>query len=315
MDSNLALVAERPARFGWTLADETTDADPPWLTVRLVPSFPECHPAINEAGIVFHLLDLFHSARRPGGYFLLNCTCGYPPDAGIEERVLVSHPDADTIIWELDVHGLGPTLEDYWTWHQGFLRLIFQRKEYEADLRAMLRDVRSAGSTALPVEALDPGGWDAYEQAMALRDEELCLREPLLPAGTMLEFGLFGPNLLVIDGKPDLGWPVRLLTRWSALTAFKRWIGYVSRGYAIRYKLGEEANVDLSWFTEPERRNDFFLLRESDRTACNVAGEAWVQTLRACFAEAETAPGVTIRYQVCRSPAVLSEVTVSKTLS
>jgi|APTNR8051073442_1049403.scaffolds.fasta_scaffold10561_7 hypothetical protein len=179
----------------------------------------------------------------------------------------------------------------------------------------MLRDVRSAGSTALPAEALDPGGCDAYERAMALRDKELCLREPLLPAGTVLEFGLSGPNLLVIDGKPDLGWPVRLFTRWSALAAFKRWISYMSRGYAIRYTLGQETNVDLSWFAEPERRNDFFLLRETERAACDAAGEALVQTLRACFAEGETAPGVTVRYQSCRSPAVLSEVVVSKTLS
>lgn len=57
------------------------------------------------AGIVFDLLDLFHSAQRPGSYFLLNCACGYPPDAGIEEMVLVSHPDANTVIWELDVRG------------------------------------------------------------------------------------------------------------------------------------------------------------------------------------------------------------------
>jgi len=309
MNNNTIPLAECPARLGWTLADETTYADPPWLTVRLVPSFPECHPAINETGIVFDLLDLFHSAQRPGSYFLLNCTCGYPPDAGIEEMVLVSHPDANTVIWELDVSGLGPVLEDYWAWHNGFLRLIFQRAEYETDLRAMLRDVRSAGSTALPVEEVDPGGCSAYERVMALHDEKLCLREPLLPAGTVLEFGLFGLNLLVIDGKPDLGWPVRLFTRWSALAAFKQWIGYVSRGYAIRYEFGEEAGVDLSWFTEPERRNDFFLLRESERTACDAAGEALIRTLRACFAEGETAPGVTVRYQACRSPAVLDVVT------
>lgn len=316
MNGNTVPLAECPARLGWTLADETTYADPPWLTVRLVPSFPECHPAIDEAGIVFDLLDLFHSARRPGGYFLLNCTCGYPPDAGIEEMVLVSHPDADTVIWELDVRGLGPALEDHWAWHNGFLRLVFQREEYEADLRAMLRDVRSAGSTVLPVEEIDPGGCGAYERAMALHDEELCLREPLLPAGTVLEFGLFGPNLLVIDGKPDLGWPVRLFTRWSALAAFKRWIGYVSRGWAVHYEFGEEARrLNLSWFAEPERRNDFFLLRESERTACDEAGAALVQTLCTCFAEGETAPGVTVRYQSCHSSAVLSEVVVSKTLS
>ena len=237
MNDNTVPLAECPARLGWTLADETTYADPPGLTVRLVPSFPECHPAINEAGIVFDLLDLFRSARRPGGCFLLNCTCGYPPDAGIEEMVLVSHPDADTVIWELEVGGLGPALAEGWSSQTGFLRLVFRREEYEADLRAMVRDVRSAGSTALPVEELDPGGCEAYERAMALHDEELCLREPLLPAGTVLEFGLFGPNLLVIDGKPDLGWPVRLFTRGSALAAFKRWIGYACRGFALRYAL------------------------------------------------------------------------------
>ncbi|MBK8752965.1 MAG: hypothetical protein IPL99_15625 [Candidatus Competibacteraceae bacterium] len=127
MDSNLALIAELPARLGWTLAYDTIYADPPWLEARFVPSFPECNREINETSIVFDLLELFRSAQRPGGYFLLNCTCGDSSHAGIKDLVFVSHPDVDTVIWELDVRGLGPALEDYWSSHTGFLRLIFKR--------------------------------------------------------------------------------------------------------------------------------------------------------------------------------------------
>lgn len=314
-------LAELPARLGWKLEHETIYADPPWLTVRLIPWFPQCNPSIDKTGIVFDLLDLLDSARRPGGYFLLNCTCGDPSDAGIEEMVLVSHPDADTVIWEMDVRGLGSALAEYWRPENGFLslaftteseflRLVFKREEYEADISAMLRDIRDAGSANLPVEELEPNiQGEAYEQAMILRCDERWPREPLLRAGTVLEFGLFGPNLLIIDGKPDLGWPVRLFTRWSALAAFKRWIGYVSRGHAIRYALGEDAcDMNLPWFTDKERRNDFFLLREHERTACDEAGTVLASTLHACFSEGATAPGVEVRYQPCRNPAAFSEI-------
>lgn len=310
-------IAEHPARLDWKLEYDTIYADPPWLIVRLVPGFPQCNPTINETSIVFDLFDLFNSAKRPGGYFLLNCTCGDSSHAGIEEMVFVSHPDADTVIWELDVPGLSPALADCWQSENGFLRLVFNREEYETDIRAMLGDVRSAGSASLPVERLEPNFQGlAYERAMALRCDEYWPREPVLRAGTLLEFGLFGPNLLLINGKPDLGWPIRLFTRWSALAAFKRWIGYVSRGYALRYEFGDDASgINLSWFTEPERRNDFFLLRETERTACDKAGAAFVRTLRACFAEGATAPGVKVRYRACRSPAVLSETVAHQSAS
>lgn len=48
MASSPIPLAECPARLGWTLEHETIYADPPWLTVRLVPWFPECHPALAE---------------------------------------------------------------------------------------------------------------------------------------------------------------------------------------------------------------------------------------------------------------------------
>lgn len=189
-----------------------------------------------------------------------------------------------------------------------FLRLVFKREEYEADIRTMLRDIRRTGNADLPVGEIEPNLKFTYEEAMAFCDVDWPC-EPLLRAGTVLEFGLFGPNLLIIDGKPDLGWPVRLFTHWSALAAFKRWIGYVSRGHAIRYALGEDAcGMNLPWFTDKERRNDFFLLREHERTACDEAGTALASTLHACFSEGATAPGVEVRYQPCRNPAALSEM-------
>ncbi|MBK8752966.1 MAG: hypothetical protein IPL99_15630 [Candidatus Competibacteraceae bacterium] len=91
------------------------------------------------------------------------------------------------------------------------------------------------------MEDLEPNmRGEAYEQAMALREDALWSREPVMPAGTVLEFGLSGSNLLVIDGKPDTVWPARLFTRWFAHAAFKQWISHVSRGYWVHHEFEEE---------------------------------------------------------------------------
>lgn len=106
MNDDTIPLAECPARLSWTLADETTYADPPWLTVRLVPSFPECHPAINDGRY------RFRSPRpipfRTASGKLLSAQLRLWISTGCRHRrngVGRSHPDANTVIWELDVRG------------------------------------------------------------------------------------------------------------------------------------------------------------------------------------------------------------------
>ena len=106
------------------------------------------------------------------------------------------------------------------------------------------------------------------------------MREPLLPAGTVLEFGLFGPDLLVIDAKPDLGSEVRLFTRGRRHSPLSNDGSVMCVGglrYAMRLERRQARRLNLSWFAEPERRNDFFLLRESERAACDTAGDHWLK--------------------------------------
>lgn len=302
-----ALLAELPGRLGWTPEGDVIYSDPPSLCVHFTPAFPGCNVAIAEEGIVWDVLALYDSARRPGGYDLLNSDCGYPPDSGLEEMVFVSHPNANTIVWEIDVHGLRPALADHWQDGDNCLRLVFERAQYEADIRAMLREARGTGSADLPVEEIEPmvRGLE-FEQVCALDCEGQWEREPVLPPGTLVEFGFFGAEILTIDGKRDYGWPTRLFPRWAVSASFKQWLRFVCRGCALRYALGEEGAVaDLSRFTAETEQSSFVLLRESERAACDRAGEELALLLKASFSEGETAPGVEVIYHPCRIPAVL----------
>lgn len=300
-------LAEFRARLGWTLDHETIHGQPPWLCIRFTPEFPACNPAIGDAGIVWDVLELFASARRPASYQVLNCTCGYPPDAEIEEPVFVSHPDANTVVWEIDAQALASALAPEWAGRAGFVRLVFERETYERDICAMLDVIRTAGSPELLVEELEPDSRGmALERALALDCLQIGTREPILPTGTLLEFGFFGSNLLLINGKPDSGWPVRLFPRWSVHAAFRNWLECVSRGFALPLVLDETGSgLDLSPYAADPVKNDFFLLRESERAACDRAGEALVKSLKAAFNEGGAASGVDVVYRACACRAAL----------
>mgnify|MGYP003598396477 CR=1 FL=1 len=56
--------------------------------------------------------------------------------------------------------------------------------------------------------------------------------EALWPKGTLIEFGCFGYDLLVVDGKPlTVDWPTKYFTRWRALAAFKTWLAFRACGH------------------------------------------------------------------------------------
>jgi hypothetical protein len=305
MNTSTLPLAEWPARLGWSLARKVIHSEPPGLCICFIPDFPGCNAAIAETGIVWDVLALYDSARRPGGYFLLNSDCGYPPDSYIEEVVFVSHPNADTIVWEIDIRDLRPSLAPHWQDEDNCLRLVFEREQYEADVRSMLREARAASSPDLPVEELEPDVQGlAFEQMCALDCEGQWTREPVLSPGTIVEFGFFGSNVFMIDGNLEWRWPTRLFPRWTVNARFKQWIRFAHRGYALRYALGDDGAIaDLSRFSGETEQNKFVLLHESERAACDRAGEELALLLKASFAEGETAPGVEVKYRPCDIPA------------
>ena len=301
-----APAAEFPGRFGWRLVSETIYAEPPWQSVGLVPEFPGCNPAIAETGILWDVLEIHAAAARPGAYYVLNCGCGYPPDSGLEAPVFVSHPDEDTIIWEIDCKACAPALIPVFSGNSGSVRRVFARQDYEAEVEAMLRAIRTAGSPGVPVEELEPDvDGMAFERAMAL--EAPAPRRPVLPPGTALEFGFFGSSLFALDGKPDPNWPVHMFPRQAVYAAFQNWLRFVRRGFTLKFAFDDNGEVpDLAAFTSEAVCNDFFLLRESERTACNRAGAELVSLLRQAFEENRTASGVVVTCRACDCLSVLA---------
>lgn len=282
-------------RLEWTLERDcyyNGEGRPDRLILRFAPAAPGLFaPAGRD--LVLDPLALVESLRRPGGYFLLTCSCGIADDLDIKTPVFVSHPDTETVLWELDVPGLAPALDERWRGWEGFLRLVFRRDAYRESILGMLQAARSADGTELPVEALEPDHHgDAWERCMALDAASLSqIPEPVLPAGSQLEVAMSGANIFFLDGRPLAGWPTRLFTRWAVNAAFETWMSFVMRGFALAY--GEPAFRPVTGV----RRNDFFLLRADRRADFDQAGEVLAARLGASFAEGRTAPGVTVRFR------------------
>lgn len=307
---------EMPARLGWRkrYGEFIFYPDAPCVTFSLTPVFPGCGGKLAERGIVWDLWRLMESVRRPGAFSVINCECGYPPDANIETDVSVSHPDDATVIWELDCKGLSPALDDAFCHLDGFIRLVFERKAYESYVRGMLREVQNTARTPTPIadlaEAYDFGSLEKlYPDCSFVADyrfeptvhgdcdaEEFCAldaeadwpREPLFAPGTLLEIGLFGDRLLRIDGCLRNDWIGRWFTRWEAHIAFRLWLGYVNRRFTFS-SIGMLTDIAA----DP---NEFVLAPGQDRETCHRAGEAFAEALRRCLSEGKTAPGVEVRY-------------------
>jgi hypothetical protein len=260
----------RDARLGFRLAFQTIYADPPWQIVRLIPEFPEVRADIEEkTDVVWDLPQLCDSIRKPGGYHVLNCSCGLSDHAGLNQLAFVSHPDDETVVWEIDIHDHRPALHERWGNGSGFLRLIFRRTEYEADIRVMLDAVLSSGDPTLPpVEEYAPDNkqGEAYEWLQSWATANDWSRQPILPKGTTLEF-LPDTNRLR-DGKPLREYVPCLLTRWAAMQAYQRW-------------------------THPFWRN---APTPPDPISADANGQTFAIALQACYAEGRTAPGVTVSY-------------------
>ncbi|MBK5964054.1 hypothetical protein CCR95_08140 [Thiocystis minor] len=312
-----------PASLGWRTRDAgICFADPPSVILHATPIFPLCHPELAARGIVWDSFSLLDSLARPGAYWILNCTCGIADDAGLEVPIFVSHPDRQRIVWELDLKGLAPALEDRLTGTDGFIRLTFARDEYESDLRALIGELRERATNPVTMEALsetdsvewlqresshlapfqveelEPGidGMD-LERLLDLDPDNLPASAPLWPPGTLIEFGFFavsdGHELMRVNGEVPWpsSWTPRHFTRWEAWSAFHRWVDLCHRGFW----LGHHGCI----VSPRSEQNRFFLLQEADRARCHAAGRHLADVVRRGYAEGETAPGVMVRDAEC----------------
>jgi len=312
---------ELPGSIGWrSRYSEIIFADPPYLVLQATPVFSGGQGRLADRGVVWDPLALWESIVKPGAHYLLTCDCGYAPDTGIEEAVLVSHPDTWTVVWELDIKGLRPALDDSCLPSQGFLRLVFPREDYEGWIGDMLRELRDWATRpnahsdlsevyglehlrmefpqleTVRVDEFEPNidGW-ALERLLDLDRNAPRRRTPIWPRGTAIDLGFFevgdGHELMAVDGEPlKATWPGRYFTRWEALTAFRAWLATVQRDFALPAGFVRSTG---------NGRNRFVLLQASDRSRCHAAGRRLAQVLQECCDEGATAPGVTVRYVDC----------------
>lgn len=313
-----------PARLGWrTRYAEIVFADPPYVILQAIPSFPLCHPELFARGIVWDSFSLLDSLARPGAHWILTCTCGIADDAGLATPIFVSHPDRQRIVWELDLKGLAPALEDWLTGTDGFIRLTFARDEYESDLRALIGELRERAINPVAIEALsetdsvewlqreyshlapfqveelEPSiGGMALERLLDLDTETLPATAPLWLPGTLIEFGFFvvgdEHDLMRVNGEVPWpsSWTPRHFTRWEAWGAFHQWLDLLCRGFWLGHA-GCIVPPRSEW-------NRFFLRQEADRVRCHAAGRRLADVVQRQYLEGETAPGVTVRYVECQ---------------
>lgn len=294
---------------------EVDFAEPVSLYLQATPLFPGgAPPGANPDG-VWDLDEMLKSVRRPGIYELFTCTCSVASCAGIYGRVHVSHPDPEHVVWEMSPRAMHAVLDPILASEpEGFLRWVFVRRDYEADVRQLLRELPQAGRqiwrvddlpedvegldhlyrdhadlAALPVRTLQPDGWGlTLEKLLALDPEAEWTPEPLCAAGTRIEVGVFpeaeGDEFLRIDGRRDPGWMGRFFTRYEVDQRFRDWVAHLDFAYEHQARLPG---------VSPNRR---VLRREADRAPCHAAGRAFAEALAASLREGHTAPGVEVRY-------------------
>lgn len=204
-----------PARLCWVLGRSfiygNRDSNQP--TEQVLKFIPALECGLELAGeygdIVLDLKTLFESARKPGGYFLLTCECGCADDADIQEFIFVQHASPGKIVWELDVQGLRSVLvKETWLTHQdGYVRLIFERSQYVADLRRMVAEVQKANKELELYELAGSGDYGFVEELLAFDFTAPIIAEAIFPPGSHLEFRLEGDEYCWLNGKKLKGWP------------------------------------------------------------------------------------------------------------
>lgn len=285
----LILSARLGWKLGWSFIYGNGGENPP--TEQVLKFIPALECGLELAGehddIVLDLKALFESARKPGGYFLLTCECGYADDADIKEFVFVQHPSPDTIVWEVDIQGLRSALiKDTWLTHQdGYVRLIFDRSQYVTDLRRMVAEVQRANKELELYELAGKGDYRFVEELLVFDFSAPIIVEAIFPPGSHLEFRLEGDEYCWLNGKKLKGWPPHYYPCWEINRAFKKWTQFFQRGYA-------------------GNSNQFYLMNEDDRVACDAVGFELVAILRQCLDESASSSEVSVSYSPCNVPVV-----------
>jgi hypothetical protein len=194
------LLATFNTRMSFALQITWVINDPvePYAVFSLLPILQGLSDKLKNRGIVWDIGDLIESFHRPGAYFVLNSDCGYPPDSDLMDAIHISHPNPTTIIWELDAIALAPALDPAYAGRSGFVRYVFDRDEYEADVHTMLNAVQERARTPLeraefsefaddlppnverlPAEEYEPNeGGDMLERLLKIDSKAKWLREP-----------------------------------------------------------------------------------------------------------------------------------------
>lgn len=296
MISSVEPLLTLPARLGWTLDrsfiwGDGGDKLPTDQDLEFRPAL-ECGLEFGgEYGdIVLDLLPLLESACKPGGYWLLTCECGIADDADIHEQIFVQHPSPDKIVWEVDVQGLRAALiKETWLTHQeGYVRLVFDRVQYEADLRRMVAVAQEENARLELNKIAGRGDYGFVERVLAFDFSAPFVPEPALPPGSHLEFRLEENEYCWLDGERLRGWPPYRFPCWNANHAFREWAQYFQRGYA-----GHSSH--------------FYFRSAADRDACDAAGREMVEVLRCCLEAASYLWGGTVSYGASRAPIMPGE--------
>lgn len=115
---------------------------------------PLCESNLEKRSDFLEAKALWQSAEQAGHYYIVNCSCGIASCGRVEGGIRVTHPDAATIVWDIEVEnmrGMFPRSAPSGGLC-GILRLVFSRERYESDIREMVR--------AMQARATQPLRWD-----------------------------------------------------------------------------------------------------------------------------------------------------------
>jgi|GEM_PF-1486023 len=318
-DFNRGLVLETPARLDWRPRVVGLILDNEGFTADLAfePVFPHCAEGLYEHGdIVLDVRCLIDSAIRPGGYYILTCSCGYAEHAGLEEQVHVAHPDPNHVVWELDIERLAPALAAELK-GPGFLRLVFERAAYAASIKRLLTHAQHIAAAPQPLSLCDDqklvaellSGTNGHDSVIVDGlepdfDNSTCMEDllaattdidwtprPMLAPNSQVEIGLFGPEPCRVTGDHEPGYISHWFTRHAVARAWDDWP--VALHWANRSK-ARERNLPIP---EPDApQNHFTMELSADPTAFHRQGQRFAELLQASLAEGQTSPGTRVIY-------------------
>jgi len=174
--------------------------------------------------LVWDIGALVKSTIEPGGYHVFNCSCGFPEDTDIHERVCVSHPDKETIAWEMDIKGYDAWWSSDLQGKSGYIQFLFNRSEYEASINLMLEAIDEYIKSKIPVDEIPPSHDFVDNEKVWLSDLKNSIRQPrkaLLHTIKDIKLDTSKYPFILFDGQPAEKIIDSYFSKWSALNAFR----------------------------------------------------------------------------------------------